>query len=141
MTRPETNNHWQLRRLELHCRQKAPNAKPRKHLTDVVATQQQLSYSQLINNSNGRVLYNLWVICGSAVGDLPSSHMMDFCPSIYPKSALQGAYSNQLSNQARKLVFANKLRGPLPDKKNLWFGHLNTPKPHRYVGLSGGRTI
>jgi hypothetical protein len=107
VTRPETNNHWQLRRLELHCRQKGLKAKPQKRLQGVVATQQQLSYSQLINNSKEEVLYNLWVICGSAVGDLPSSHMMDFYPSIYPESTLQGMHSNQLSNEVQKLVNTN----------------------------------
>jgi len=114
MTRPETNNHWQLRRLELHCRQKALNAKPPKRQSGEVATQQQLSYSQLINNSKGEVLYNLWVICGSAVGDLSPSHMMDFYPSIYPKSTLQGLHSNQFSNGIEKLVTANMSEGFLP---------------------------
>jgi hypothetical protein len=128
VTRPETNNHWQLRRLELHCRQKAPKAKPQKHPLGVVATQQQLFYSQLINNSKEDVLHNLWVICGSAVGDLPSSHMMDFSQSIYPERTLQAPYSNQFSGQAEKLVPANISSPCLPDIKILWFGHPNNPK-------------
>lgn len=137
MTRPETNNHWQLRRLELHCRQKALKAKPSKHHLGVVATQQQLFYSQLINNSKGEVLYNLWAICGSAVGDLLSSHMMDFCKPIYPKSALQALYSNQFPNCSGKLVSANVAAVAFPDTKNLWRGRPNNPKPRWYGGLFG----
>lgn len=140
MTRPETNNHWQLRRLELHCRQKATKAKPQKHRQGVVASQQQLSYSQLINNSVEEVLHNLWVICGSAVGDLMSSHMMDSYPSIYPEIALQWRYSNQFSMELNKLVFTNISMPMWGDIKILWFSRPNKPKPHRHEGLLGDQT-
>jgi hypothetical protein len=123
--------------LGVHCRQKVLNAKPSKtwHV-DVVVTQQQLSYTQLINNLKWmKVLYNLWVICGSAVGTLLTSHMMDFSLDPYTnKGRLQRILTN-FKLQARKLASAHTyFDRSLPKKKFLMLLQ-DTKKPKTPVSL------
>lgn len=50
---------------------------------------------------------NMWVICGSTVGDLHPSHMMDFFRLIYPQCTLPAPYSNQNYKRLHKLAIAN----------------------------------
>lgn len=38
--------------------------------------QQQEVYTQLIHNSQGQLLYNMWVNCGLTVGQSDSSHIV-----------------------------------------------------------------
>jgi hypothetical protein len=49
-TRPEPTIFWQLRKLELHCRQKGLDGKPQTLGMVVVATQQHEFYTQVIHN-------------------------------------------------------------------------------------------
>ena len=70
-TRPEPTFFWQLRKLELHCRQKVPGSQSQKSARHVVASPQQSTYTQLINNlvriTSGQLVGDLWTACGPQV--------------------------------------------------------------------------
>jgi hypothetical protein len=91
-TRPEPTIFWQLRKLELHCRQKGPDEKPQTLREAVVATQQHLFYQQLIHSFQNPRTDNMWAICGSSAKPLGVSHIVGFnVPQYAAKAMCQGS--------------------------------------------------
>jgi len=65
---PWTNNLWQLRKLELHCRQKARSVQCPNQAGSVVVEPPHVFYPQLHHRtgcpSMGQLVGDLWKVCG-----------------------------------------------------------------------------